>query len=147
LTLSGTGFFFLFGWRPSARAGRRFATRRVGPMPALFAALVFVLQASLAAAAAAVPSGPLLDRFGNPLCVTGVEPGRDSHDRGHAGLPECCAAGCPLASSTPAPPPDEVAALLRPPLDTGASFNPSAAHRPAGPDRTPANPRAPPPNG
>lgn len=114
-------------------------------MPALVAALALALQTMLAAASA-MPEPLLLDRFGNPLCVTGTESGRDSHAGGHAGVPECCTLGCATAASL-APPPEDGTALSRPLPATGTRLHPSAAGDRGSPGRTPANPRAPPPDG
>lgn len=114
-------------------------------MPALVAALALALQAMLATASA-MPEPPPLDRFGNPLCVSGTESGRDSPAGSHAGVPECCTLGCTTAASL-APPPEDGAAFSRPLPATGPRLRPSVAGDPAGPGRTPANPRAPPPDG
>lgn len=75
-------------------------------MPAQFFALVLVLHAFLSAwSAAAMPADPVLDGFGNPLCISGFEAGGNSHGDGHSGLPDCCALGCPHGKVPLAPPP------------------------------------------
>lgn len=71
-----------------------------GRRGALFVALVFLLQWSASVwTASAMPLGPQLDVFGNPLCATG--PGSSPVNSGgdHAKVTACCTAGCHLASS------------------------------------------------
>ncbi|MCO5156177.1 MAG: hypothetical protein M9945_05395 [Aquamicrobium sp.] len=109
---------------------------------ALSVALVFALQSFLPQWAAALPSGPALDRFGNPLCLT--DP---AHSTGHAGLPDCCALGCLQGQTPPAPPPE--AAAFRPrPILAAAFHDPSRADaRTAASRYRPGYPRAPPVTG
>ncbi|WP_312794229.1 hypothetical protein [Tianweitania sp.] len=67
---------------------------------ALLVALVFLLQWGASVwTATAMPLGPQLDMFGNPLCATG--PGSTPSNSGgdHAKVTACCTAGCHLASS------------------------------------------------
>lgn len=60
-------------------------------------ALVMLVQSFvLAWSAAAAPSRPMLDIFGNPLCITSVE--HDGEPQDHSKLPNCCTSGCGLAS-------------------------------------------------
>jgi hypothetical protein len=63
---------------------------------ALVAAYMLVLQALFGSFAAAhAAATPLLDDFGNPLCITSHAPGHSGGDgRDHSGLPDCCAPGC-----------------------------------------------------
>lgn len=109
---------------------------------ALSVALVLALQSFLPQWAAALPSGPALDPFGNPLCLT--DP---AHSTGHAGLPDCCALGCLQAKTPPAPPPDAEAFRPRPIL-AAAFHDPSRADGlPAAAQHRPGYPRAPPVTG
>lgn len=75
-------------------------------MPAQLFAPLFVLHLFLSAwSVAAMPVDPVLDGFGNPLCISGLEEGGNSHGDGHSGLSACCTLGC-LHGKTPlAPPP------------------------------------------
>lgn len=106
---------------------------------ALSVALVLALQSFLPQWAAALPSGPALDSFGNPLCLT--DP---AHSPGHAGLPDCCALGCLQAKTSPAPPPDTDAFRPRPILAATFPAPSRADALPAASRYRPGYPRAPP---
>lgn len=110
----------------------------------IIAALVLLLQSSLTASAiAAMPDGPALDLFGNPLCITGA--GHGSPVEGdHAKLPNCCTMAC--ASALPA---------LHAPQGTASAFPPARSADTPLPtlhtsqdrhtrDHDPGRPRAPP---
>ena len=64
---------------------------------ALVAALLFIAQASVAAAAG-VAARPMLDVFGNPLCITGMTEDADA-PADHGKLPNCCTLGCSTAGA------------------------------------------------
>ena len=66
---------------------------------ALVASYMLVLQALFGAfALGADASAPLLDAFGNPLCVTGSgKAGIDNHRGEHTPLPDCCTAACNMS--------------------------------------------------
>ena len=117
---------------------------RRGTAIALVAALIFVVQASLSVwAGAAAAAQPMLDAFGNPLCITSDDgsslPGDD-----HARQPNCCTLGCSTFSPV-LPEPDRGA------LDV-ATFRGSDVLLPPGTvstglrglDHAPGSPRAPP---
>lgn len=59
---------------------------------AFVAALVLLLQSLLPAGAHA--AGPLLDIFGNPLCISGADGHSPVPPNDHSQLPDCCAANC-----------------------------------------------------
>lgn len=67
---------------------------------ALLIALVFLLQwFSSVWTATAMPLGPQLDVFGNPLCATGTGSTPVNSGGDHAKVTACCTAGCHVASS------------------------------------------------
>ncbi|MFN3765255.1 MAG: hypothetical protein ACK4R3_06760 [Aliihoeflea sp.] len=70
----------------------------LGKGVALVAAYMLVLQALFGAFAAGASAGvPMLDDFGNPLCITSHEPGPSGGEgRDHSGMPDCCAPGCSM---------------------------------------------------
>ncbi|MGC4025131.1 MAG: hypothetical protein QM744_08230 [Mesorhizobium sp.] len=59
---------------------------------ALVAAIVFVLQTL--GSAWADRAVPLLDAFGNPLCVSNEVPGGGQHQGDHGKLTDCCTIAC-----------------------------------------------------
>lgn len=109
---------------------------------ALSVALVLALHSFLPQWAAALPSGPSLDSFGNPLCLT--DP---AHSPVHAGLPDCCALGCLQGKAPPAPPPDAEAFRPRPVLAAAFPDLSRADALPAASRYRPGYPRAPPVTG
>lgn len=121
------------------QAGRR--RRRAAT--AFVAGYMLVLQLLLGGfMLGAANSGPMLDVFGNPLCITSGEVGHDSG--GSTDLPGCCFGPCsmfaPLADGEPQQlvlenPLQELASVLRPQL---APLDPATS------DCLPGNPRAPP---
>jgi hypothetical protein len=70
---------------------------------ALFAAWLLVLQALVTAWTTGAAAEPVVDVFGNPLCITS-----DGHDGAPAGdhskLPDCHTFGCSIGSSVFAAP-------------------------------------------
>lgn len=109
------------------------------------AAFVLFLQAFLTAwSVAAAPATPMLDAFGNPLCLTGADQDVSNVPDGQAKLPNCCTMGCGgAAPALPAPETSHDISWL-----TGSDLDgtPRVADAfPAiGPDHDPASPRAPP---
>lgn len=70
----------------------RFKSRRMGV--ALVAAWALMLQALMGAFTPGMAaSAPLLDAFGNPLCITSPA-GDDTGPRHHDTLTDCCALAC-----------------------------------------------------
>lgn len=111
-------------------------------MLALSVALVLALQSLLPRWAAALPSGPALDPFGNPLCLTD-----SAHSTGDAGQPDCCAPGC-LQAETPPPHPADTEPLRPWPSLATAFREPARAQvLPAASRYRPGYPRAPPVSG
>jgi hypothetical protein len=106
----------------------------LGSLTALVAAFVLVLQSSLTAwASTTTPADPMLDSWGNVLCITGMdqEDGNPANDS--SGMPDCCTPGCGVSS----------AALAAP---SSADIAQAAPAAPADllPDHDPGSPRAPP---
>lgn len=68
---------------------------------ALVATYMLVLQSLIGAfAVGAAASSPMLDAFGNPLCITSSEAAEDNSDRsGHGTMPDCCTVSCSMFSS------------------------------------------------
>lgn len=117
---------------------------RTGTLVALAAALVILLQGLGAAWANGRMAGaPMLDIFGNPICLTdSVDTSAPGDD--HAKVPNCCALGCPMAASALAAPPAHFH-VATPTIRSHASKR--FGLRPvilAPPDHDPASPRAPP---
>ena len=82
--------------------------RRSSTAAALVAAVALLLQSFLTAwTAAAMPVGPMLDSFGNPLCIGGSVDGGKSPDSDHAGQTNCCILGCNSAASVAGSSPDD----------------------------------------
>lgn len=117
---------------------------RRGSAVALLAACLLVLQ-SLLSGWAAAQAAPMLDAFGNPLCLTSA-----GHDGGtappgdHSSLPQCCALGCGAASPLLAAGPTDETGLLRPLSSAAVRFEHVRTFHDHGPDHDPASPRAPP---
>lgn len=64
---------------------------------ALIAAVLLVLQAFAASVAigSSAPASPLLDAFGNPLCITSHQ-APEQERPAHAALPDCCTVSCSM---------------------------------------------------
>jgi len=117
---------------------------------AIFASYMFVLQALFVAfATGASATMPMLDAFGNPLCITSTDPAgtpADDHTA-HAALPDCCTGPCnmfaPILSDG-----DRSTHSLSNPLPSSAAAKPAAsdsAPRVFAIERRPGSPRSPPP--
>jgi hypothetical protein len=116
---------------------------------AFVAAFVLVLQ-SLAGSFAmgAANASPLLDAFGNPLCITGTLHQQDGADgAGHPSMPDCCTTACsmfaPVTSGDPvgnalANPLVSRDAAIKVPLET-ADLRVSSIHGPGSPRAPPAS--------
>jgi len=113
---------------------------------AFVATYMLVFQGLLGAVALGdAKASPMLDAFGNPLCITSTD--SDSDDRTHTGLPDCCTVSCSMfavasagdrsSNSFSNPLPTATAALF-PPVEVGTS--------PFTLDREQGSPRAPPPS-
>lgn len=123
----------------------RWARRRASWVALGVAYLLFVqaILGGLAIGASAAPAAfdPL-----SALCRTddGAGPARPDQPAQHPHLPDCCTTGCSMFGGYPVP--TVVAALLVPHLAGTTEPAPlPAAPVAAAPQRSPANPRAPPP--
>jgi hypothetical protein len=116
---------------------RRFAV-------ALVAAAVLVLQSVFSAWASAAPQAPMLDAFGNPLCITSADGHAPGPAGGHSKPSDCCMLGCAGIAHALAASADATAGLVHQPVPRDVAY---AAPRqislePA--DHNPGSPRAPP---
>lgn len=70
---------------------------RHGRTIAFIAAVLLVLQALAASLAigSSASASPLLDAFGNPLCITSHQ-GPEQDGAGHTALPDCCTVSCSM---------------------------------------------------
>lgn len=111
---------------------------------AFIAALVFVVQSSLAAwAGATAGTSPTLDVFGNPLCITSHD-ASGSTDGDHGKVPSCCTLGCTAVAPLLAEPEGIVLAVATP-VDASAPLAPEGiAPGLISLDHDPGSPRAPP---
>jgi len=116
---------------------------RTNQMPwiALVAAMLMLVQ-SVAASFAARAVHPVLDAFGNPLCIARTDHKAPQSD--HGKVPGCCILNCGTLASAIAPPPDK--AWLDLGFDTAPiRFAPVLAEIDiASNDHDPGSPRAPP---
>lgn len=70
---------------------------------ALVAAYMLVLQALFGAFAFGAAASPMVDVFGNPLCVTSGETGEiDGVPGDHSALPDCCGVACGMFAAATA---------------------------------------------
>ncbi|MEO3385011.1 hypothetical protein [Mesorhizobium sp. CAU 1741] len=113
---------------------------------ALVAAYMLVLQAMLGAfAMGAASASPMLDVFGNPLCITSQDTAAQSDgDRDHGALPDCCGSACSMFA--PLTVEDRTPHSLPNPLPFAlhVEFSSDATVVLSAPDHDPGNPRAPP---
>lgn len=112
---------------------------------AFLAALVFVVQTSLSLWAGAVAAAtPMLDAFGNPLCITSMDGDGAAPAGGHGAPTNCCTLGCSTAGLALAEPDLEAVPAFEPevsPVEPRVAFLPSTVRSL---DHDPASPRAPP---
>lgn len=112
---------------------------------AFIAALVLVLQSLLSAwAAGAMSATPMLDAFGNPLCITSVDQDGSTPASDHSKLPDCCTFCCHLALPLLAAEPVDCVGLLSPLSSTEVPFRLHKTTHIQSPDHNPGSPRAPP---
>lgn len=120
--------------------------RRSRTAAALVAAVALLLQSFFTAwAAAAMPAGPMLDAFGNPLCIGGSVDSGASPAGDHAGQANCCTLGCCSAAPAVGASPDDGGWLIVPRVVTADLCGIPNVVPPARPERDPGNARAPPP--
>jgi hypothetical protein len=114
---------------------------------ALAAAFVLLLQTFATAwAAGAMPAGPALDAFGNPLCIAGhaTVPADGPVVPAHGTVADCCSFACGASGALASMPASGSATLMVPPRAAGARA-PAGFEAPAGASGyEPGNPRAPP---
>lgn len=114
---------------------------------ALVAAYLLVVQALLGSFALGIAAAsPLLDAFGNPLCITTTDAAGTDTDRGiHDAVPDCCTVACSMFA--PAPLHQHGAGLAPNPTAVSVAV-PSVRSASAGPRlhpaRSPGSPRSPP---
>lgn len=112
---------------------------------ALVAAVLLVAQAFLTAwAAGSMPSGPRLDAFGNPLCITSTHQDGGGPATDHPGLPDCCTFGCSMVSPLLPVPAGESVDIVHLLASSEVLFPWRAGFPPSSPEHDPGNPRAPP---
>lgn len=109
------------------------------------AALVFVVQTSLSLWAGAVAAAtPMLDAFGNPLCITSMD-GDGTTPAGDRGAPvNCCTLGCSAAGLALAEPDMEAVPAFLPEKSSAQPRIAVVASVVRSLDHDPASPRAPP---
>ncbi|MEQ1941677.1 hypothetical protein ABMA32_04555 [Mesorhizobium sp. VNQ89] len=126
---------------------KRIEQKRRGTVIAFVATLLLFMQALAGAyATGAAAASPMLDAFGNPLCMPGMEQsGGDADGSGHKTLPDCCTVSCSMFLSTVSD--DRPTHSLSNPLSTSVARTCSVldAHSPAfALERRSGRPRAPP---
>lgn len=100
---------YILSWRWQLRQFQH----KQGLVTALVVALVLVLQSSLAVWASASTSGaPMLDGWGNPLCITSMSQDGDDPATDPPGMLDCCTLGCCISSAAFATPSDDSVTLL-----------------------------------
>ncbi len=133
------------------RPGRGFRLKHlrhigIGKGVAFVAAWLLVVQMLAGAfVLGGAHAAPMVDAFGNPLCVTSETSGGDANDgERHAGLPDCCTTLCGMVA--PAMPDDRTPHFLANPLTASSveHFGGDDRLRAPAPDHDPGNPRAPP---
>ena len=128
---------------------RHFRRSLVSPKVAFVAAWMLIVQALVGAFAlgAMANADPLLDAFGNPLCITSSDRSALSDEAGHTALPECCTAACGMFA--PLTVEDRTPHSLDNPLParTRASHTFDTVDLRPLADHNPGNPRAPPATG
>ena len=113
---------------------------------AIFAALMLAVQllAGGFAVGAAAAGSPMLDAFGNPLCITGMNQDGDNPATDHSEMLDCCTFGCGVSSAALAAPSGAGIALLPPPVRVDALWGARKAVDIQIADHDPGSPRAPP---
>lgn len=111
---------------------------------ALVAALILLAQTALSGwGSGAMAATPMLDAFGNPLCITSTDPtGGSTSD--HSKMPNCCTFGCSTVSPLLAIPDSDGTGLARPLIVSDVLFSIGKGVVLPSPDHDPGSPRAPP---
>ena len=123
----------------------RLARHHRGSTVALVAAFVLLLQSFVTAwAAGAMPPAPLLDAFGNALCITSTDHHGEAPAGDHSRPFNCCTFFCNTASPVLAMPSGAGVTHLRPLVRSNVPFTARKTIRVRAPDHDPGSPRAPP---
>lgn len=123
----------------------RLARHKQGSMVALVAAFVLLLQSFATGwAAGAMPVAPVMDAFGNALCITSTGHHGEAPAGDHSKLLNCCTFFCNTASPILAMPSGAGVAPLRPPVASNVALTSCKTIRVRDPDHDPGSPRAPP---
>ncbi len=114
---------------------------------AFVAAYMLVLQALIGAfALGTAAASPMLDAFGNPLCITSTDfTDSDSEQGNHSALPDCCTTACNMFAPVTAD--ERNASSVANPLAIAAEkLDPDFEFfgRVLSPERNPGSPRSPP---
>ena len=114
-------------------------------LTAILAAVVFVVQMMLSSWAMAASVGqPMVDAFGNPLCVTDAGGNPSNPPKDHNKLPACCTIGCSAFSAGLVAFPADPARVSLAPSPEPAFTLPRASDPVVHLDHDPGSPRAPP---
>jgi hypothetical protein len=111
---------------------------------ALAAAALFVLQSLFSSWAVAGPAQPLLDAFGNPLCITSVDGHAPAPPGDHSRPSDCCMLGCAGFSHALADAGDASSALVHPPVPLALAYGDERQFSVEPAEHNPGSPRAPP---
>lgn len=118
---------------------------RRGSAVAFVAACVLVLQSFLGAwATGAYAATPMLDAFGNPLCITSIDHDGTTPAHDHSKTPDCRTFGCSMVSPLLAAAPSDEIGLSRPLVADDTRYQLVQSFDVQGPDHDPGSPRAPP---
>lgn len=118
--------------------------RMARPVVALAAVVVLLMQFMLPAWAGVHSAGPLLDIFGNPLCITGADGHSSAPAEDLPKQPDCCIHSCSAVAHAAIEPDTAHSLLVHPAVPLGFSgFVKTKTH--IAPDEyNPGSPRAPP---
>jgi len=103
---------------------------------------VLVLQSFLSVWATAAMTAPMLDAFGNPLCITSIEHNGTPPPGGHSTLPDCCTLGCNMPSHLLAADPSGDTGLRWLLSSDDIHFDLAQSFQIDGPEHNPGSPRA-----
>lgn len=113
---------------------------------AIIAAAILFVQLILGgfALGTAAAGQPMLDAYGNPLCITSGHASDDGDGMPHSALPDCCTPGCSMFA--PATHSDREFVALANPLSASCEAGAAVVftNEITSTDHDPGNPRAPP---
>lgn len=119
----------------------RASTRRM--IVALATSCLLLLQTlGTSLAMGSMANGPMLDSFGNVLCLSASTQQQNAHSG--SAVPACCALGCQLANILLGAPPEHLSLVAQ--IRSGALIKSSHGNQIilVRPDHDPSQPRAPP---